>query len=57
MATGDASEIIWPYTLDYGAVTDCNGQNSVCKKKLNAPGLWEVPMRTIFGIRYDYTRF
>jgi Polysaccharide deacetylase len=45
MAAGDSSEHIWPYTLDYGAVTDCLGRVSVCgAQDLKAPGLWEVPM-------------
>ena len=46
-ATG--SEKVWPYTLDYGAATDCNGFISVCGKQLAAKGLWEIPMYTIEG--------
>ncbi len=47
------SERVWPYTLDYGAVSDCGGQLSVCGKALNAPGLWEVPMYTMEGKSID----
>jgi peptidoglycan/xylan/chitin deacetylase (PgdA/CDA1 family) len=35
---------IWPYTLDNGVVTECLGANPICGKKVNAKGLWELPM-------------
>ncbi|RKO88933.1 hypothetical protein BDK51DRAFT_24795, partial [Blyttiomyces helicus] len=38
---------VWPYTLDYGAVTDCTGQTTICGKQLNAKGLWEIPMYSV----------
>jgi peptidoglycan/xylan/chitin deacetylase (PgdA/CDA1 family) len=38
------NDMIWPYTLDHGVVTECLGQNSLCGRPLNARGLWEVPM-------------
>jgi Polysaccharide deacetylase len=46
MAAGNPSEHIWPYTLDHGAVTDCQGTVTVCQAgaDLKAPGMWEVPM-------------
>ncbi|KAI8913301.1 hypothetical protein EDD86DRAFT_262198, partial [Gorgonomyces haynaldii] len=44
-AYGSSGESIWPYTMDYGVVSDCLGQTSACNNKdLQAPGLWEVPM-------------
>jgi hypothetical protein len=42
------NEKIWPYTMDYGVVTDCGGILSICgKSELDAKGLWEVPMYTV----------
>lgn len=38
------SETVWPYTLDYGAATDCNGQSSLCGQNVKIPGLWELPL-------------
>jgi hypothetical protein len=32
-AQGD--EKVWPYTLDYGSVSDCSGQQSICGKQLD----------------------
>ncbi|KAJ1568270.1 hypothetical protein HK096_007062 [Nowakowskiella sp. JEL0078] len=43
MASSDA-EAIWPYTLDYGVVTDCNAIENICGQTVNAKGLWELPM-------------
>ncbi|KAJ3052809.1 hypothetical protein HK097_005629, partial [Rhizophlyctis rosea] len=45
-------DMVWPYTLDYGAVNDCMNTLNVCGKELNAKGLWEIPMAAI----YDPTR-
>jgi hypothetical protein len=42
--SASSNERIWPYTLDYGAVTDCGGLTPICGKQLDAKGLWEVPM-------------
>ncbi|KAJ3302652.1 hypothetical protein HDV03_004772 [Kappamyces sp. JEL0829] len=39
----------WPYTLDYGVVTECGGQYDLCGKKINAPGFWELPMYSTQG--------
>ena len=44
-----ANERIWPYTMDYGVVTDCGGQMGICGKQLDAKGLWEVPMYSVQG--------
>lgn len=39
---------VWPYTLDYGTVNDCNaGVKSLCGKTLNAKGLWEIPLASV----------
>ncbi|KAI8923143.1 hypothetical protein BC831DRAFT_472753 [Entophlyctis helioformis] len=40
---------LWPYTLDNGAVTDCQGLVSVCGSNFKYPGLWEVPLYGIQG--------
>jgi hypothetical protein len=52
-ALSDA-ERIWPYTLDYGSVNDCYGANNVCKKSINAPGLWEIPLYGTSGEGGDH---
>lgn len=44
-SAGPASEHIWPYTMDQGVVTNCQGLINLCKNSaLQAPGLWEIPM-------------
>lgn len=43
------SETVWPYTLDYGAATDCTGQSSLCGKNVKIPGLWELPLYGAVG--------
>ena len=42
-------DMVWPYTLDHGAVNDCMNTLNVCGKELNAKGLWEIPMSAIYG--------
>ena len=42
---GDTS--IWPYTLDYGVVSECTDRTNLpqlCGKPLSIKGLWEIPM-------------
>ncbi|KAJ3033591.1 hypothetical protein HDV00_006049 [Rhizophlyctis rosea] len=50
--SSQSHDMVWPYTLDYGAVNDCRNTVNVCGKELNASGLWEIPMAAI----YDQTR-
>ncbi|KAJ3122117.1 hypothetical protein HK098_003096 [Nowakowskiella sp. JEL0407] len=40
------SDHVWPYTMDYGVVSDCINQPNLCGSVggLNAKGLWEIPM-------------
>ena len=38
------ADVIWPYTLDNGVVTECQGANPVCNAGVVAKGLWEIPM-------------
>lgn len=45
----NGADATWPYTLDNGVITECGGQTSLCGKKLDAAGLWEVPMYTSSG--------
>lgn len=40
----NGADSIWPYTLDNGIVTECQGQLSLCGTKINATGLWELPL-------------
>ncbi|KAJ3032457.1 hypothetical protein HDV00_007532 [Rhizophlyctis rosea] len=47
MSAGPTGDNTWPYTLDYGSVNDCMNQVNVCGQKLNAAGLWEIPMATL----------
>jgi hypothetical protein len=49
MAAYGAETSIWPYTLDNGVVTECQGQYSLCGRKINAPGFWELPMYSTLG--------
>lgn len=41
---------IWPYTLDNGVVTECNGMQPICGKPINAKGFWEIPMYGSEGV-------
>jgi hypothetical protein len=34
------ADTTWPYTLDHGVITECNGQITLCGKQINAKGLW-----------------
>lgn len=49
--SASGNDRFWPYTLDYGSASECPapgtaGPNTitVCGKKLETPGLWEVPL-------------
>ena len=44
------NEQMWPYTLNYGAANDCNGEFSLCAdRSFKAEGLWEIPMYSVEG--------
>jgi peptidoglycan/xylan/chitin deacetylase (PgdA/CDA1 family) len=35
---------MWPFTLDHGTVLECFNTPSLCGERLDARGLWEIPM-------------
>ncbi|EFN50750.1 hypothetical protein CHLNCDRAFT_59447 [Chlorella variabilis] len=42
-----ASELLWPYTMDYGLPQDCSISTGTCGLTESHPGLWEFPMWNI----------
>ena len=42
-------ESLWPYTLDHGVVQGCANTAGTCDPAATNPGLWEVPMWTLFS--------
>ncbi|KAG9007781.1 hypothetical protein FRB94_001685 [Tulasnella sp. JGI-2019a] len=48
------TDAYWPYTLDNGLANSCDNegiQGTVCSGKPALPGLWEIPMYSIFDER------
>jgi hypothetical protein len=42
------TDAFWPYTLDYGFANDCLQNPAICKGALKLPGLWEIPLYSVF---------
>ncbi|KAG8931174.1 hypothetical protein FRC02_003115 [Tulasnella sp. 418] len=52
--TDPNTDAYWPYTLDYGLANSCENegiQGTVCNGLPKVPGLWEIPMYSIFDER------
>lgn len=52
--TDPTTDAYWPYTLDNGLANSCDNegiQGTVCSGKPALPGLWEIPMYSIFDER------
>lgn len=52
--TDPNTDAYWPYTLDNGLANSCDNegiQGTVCSGKPALPGLWEIPMYSIFDER------
>ncbi|KAL4422673.1 hypothetical protein ABPG75_008870 [Micractinium tetrahymenae] len=51
-------ERVWPYTLDFGIPQDCDwyAPAQICDSENEKyPGLWEVPLWTLYGSGKEYT--
>lgn len=48
LANASNTDAYWPYTLDYGVANNCLEQTDICQGRLKLPGLWEVPMYSVF---------
>lgn len=52
--TDPNTDAYWPYTLDNGLANSCDNdgiEGTVCDGKPALPGLWEIPMYSIFDER------
>ncbi|KAK4053645.1 hypothetical protein OIO90_003884 [Microbotryomycetes sp. JL221] len=42
------TDAFWPYTMDNGLANNCLDVTDVCRGQVKLPGLWEIPMYSIF---------
>lgn len=52
--TENNTDAYWPYTMDHGLANSCDNEGiegTVCSGQPVLPGLWEIPMYSIFDER------
>lgn len=48
--TDPNTDAFWPYTLDHGMANDCGSVEGICNGEPKLPGLWQIPMASIFEV-------